>query len=293
MRFVRIPLLIALAALALSATSAVAASPSLTAKTRFVKAGHVRLAYRSIGHGRPLVMIMGWGGTMDAWDPAFVDALAKDHRVVIFDNRGVARSSTTGAPLTVHVMGQDTARLIRALHLSRPDVLGWSMGGFIAQDLAVSHPGDVRRLVLCATAAAFPRFIQPSADLVRALFSGNFGAAQLLAVLFPSDQAAAQGAYVARILKWPGFQLIGLAAEAAQGQAVIKWTTQPGNADPRKIRQKALVADGANDQLVVAENARRLAKAIPHARLKLYPDAAHAFLFQDRGPFAKLIERFL
>ena len=104
-----------------------------------------------IGSGPSLVLIMGYGGTMQTWDPRFVNTLAMHNQVVIFDNAGIGDTQALPAPLTIDAMADQTSALISALGLGRTDVLGWSMGGMIAQALAVRHPAQVRRLVLCAT----------------------------------------------------------------------------------------------------------------------------------------------
>jgi pimeloyl-ACP methyl ester carboxylesterase len=167
---VRLKLLIAAALLVLAPPGALAAkrSPTATAPTHFVKVNGARFAYRSVGSGPTLVMIMGLGGTIDAWDPRFVDSIAHHHRVVMFDNRGAGRSGGAVADLSVKLMADDADAVIKRLRLGRPDVLGWSMGGFIAQDLALHHPHDVGRLVLAATAPHAPLFVGPTPDAIAA-----------------------------------------------------------------------------------------------------------------------------
>ena len=134
--------------------SPVAAAPRSIADVpiRTVETGKGTVGYRSVGEGPPLVLIMGLSGTMDAWQPSFVDSLAARRRVIVFDNEGIRRTTGSRGPLTIRRMARQTASLIRALRLGRPDVLGWSMGGMIAQSLARQRPRRVRRLVLCATA---------------------------------------------------------------------------------------------------------------------------------------------
>ncbi|MFL5957790.1 MAG: alpha/beta fold hydrolase [Solirubrobacterales bacterium] len=139
------------AALALALVPSVAGADVTSAPVRHVRVGDVDLAYRSIGHGEPVVMIMGLGGTMDAWLPQLVGRIGGGRRIVVFDNRGTGRSSAGIKPITVRTMAGDTHGLIRRLKLEHPDVLGWSMGGFIAQRLDLDHPRDVDRLVLAAT----------------------------------------------------------------------------------------------------------------------------------------------
>src|SRR3954469_15669775 len=132
---------------------AAGAATALTAPTKVVKIGKQKVGYRTFGSGRPLVMIMGLGGTMGSWDPTFLDALAAGgHRIVLLDNEGVGRTTRLPGTLTIRRMGDTTAGLIKRLRLKRPDVAGWSMGGLIAQSLAVRHPKSLRRLVLLATA---------------------------------------------------------------------------------------------------------------------------------------------
>src|SRR3954462_8885230 len=162
--------------LAVSLTAAFVAVPAaappsparsiVDAPIKAVKAGQGKIGYRSVGKGRPLVMIMGLSGTMDAWSPSFVDALAKGRRVITFDNEGIRRSTASKGTLSIRRMADTTASLIRALKLRRPDVLGWSMGGMIAQSLTARHPKLVRRLVLCASAPGDGKGTAPDADVL-------------------------------------------------------------------------------------------------------------------------------
>src|SRR4051794_36055184 len=196
-------LLVATALLALSAApSASAAVTAATAPTRTVHVGKLRLGYRSIGTGRPVVFIQGLGGSMDGWDPTFLDKLAAaGHRVVVFDNEGVGRSTTLPGTLTIRRMGDDAAGLIRALRLRRADVVGWSMGGMIAQSFAVRHPRSVRRLVLLATAPGDGKATAPTPEALSVLTSTTPDPVAVLGLLFPPDQTAARDHYVADLLQ--------------------------------------------------------------------------------------------
>ncbi|MGH8979739.1 MAG: alpha/beta fold hydrolase, partial [Acidimicrobiales bacterium] len=161
------------------------------------------VGYRTVGHGQTLLMITGFGAGMDDWAPYFVDALARHYRVVVFDNAGVGKTGPMPSPLSIPEMAAQTSGLIAALHLGPCDVLGWSMGGLIAQSLAVTHPHQVRRLVLAATQAGTGKAVPvPAADQA-ALDGGNVVA--VLGLLFPSDQAAATKRYVAGILSYHGY----------------------------------------------------------------------------------------
>jgi pimeloyl-ACP methyl ester carboxylesterase len=265
----------------------VVSAPVRTVRTRLGVVG-----YRMVGTGPPLVLIMGYTGTMEAWDPRFVDALAAHHRVVIFDNAGIGRTRQLAAPLTIDAMADQTSALIGALGLGRPDVLGWSMGGMIAQALAVRHPAQVRRLVLCATYPGVGT-VQPSRTAIGALISGN--PQGLITDLFPPDQAAAFSSFAASISRYPAHQPAPAAAAAAQGSAVSQWWagTDPAGREDARISAPTLVADGTVDRLDPVANAHALARLIPRAQLVLYPDAGHAFLFQEGKRFTSLIESFL
>ena len=272
-----------------------AASTSASVVLAPVQVAHTQLGavgYRVVGSGPPLVLIMGYTGTMEDWDPRFVDALARHYQVVIFDNAGMGRTQPLPAPLTIDAMADQTSALISALGLGRPNILGWSMGGMIAQALAVRHPTQVRRLVLCAT---FPGTgaVPPSLAAIRALLSGV--PQEVGAELFPADQSMAYEALTAGISSYPAASPAPAATIAAQGRASEQWL---GGADPAgrqtaAISVPTLVADGAADRLDPVANDHALARLIPGARLVLYPDAGHAFLFQEGAPFTFLIRTFL
>ncbi len=266
----------------------IASAPVRTARTSL---GTV--AYRIAGSGPPLVMITGYSGTMEAWDRRFVDTLAQHYRVVIFDNAGVGQTQALPAPLSIDAMANQTSALIAALGLTRPDILGWSMGSMIAQALAVLHPGQVRRLVLCASYPGNGTAIRPSQQVIHALTSGN--SQQVMADLFPAGQIAAQNSYLAAISSYPSASGAPVGTVTAQGHAVDQWWAglDPAGRQSAKIAVPALIADGTADRLDPLANSHALAGLIPGARLTLYPDAGHAFLFQDQAVFIPLVESFL
>jgi pimeloyl-ACP methyl ester carboxylesterase len=251
------------------------------------------VAYRVVGSGPPLVLIMGYGGTMETWDRRFVDTLAERYRVVIFENAGLGRTAAVKPPLTIDGMANQTSALISALRLGRPAVLGWSMGSMIAQALAVLHPGQVSRLVLCASYPGNGRATRPSQAAINALNSGN--QQRSLTVLFPADQAGAQNAYLAALSSYPAAQPAPAATVTAQGRAIDQWWAGTDKAGQRTatIAIPVLIADGTADRLDPLANSRTLADLIGGSKLVLYPDAGHAFLFQDQAAFVSAIESFL
>ena len=196
-------------ALALLVAPALASAQAPLAATpiQHVVVNGANLGYRTVGTGPPLVLITGFGGTMAEWDPALVAGLATQHTVVVFDNRGIATSQPVPVRgLTIAKMADDTAGLIDALGVGKADVLGWSMGGNIAEVLVQRHPDKVNRLILAATDPGGPQAVQPTDPLaVKLLADTNPPISLLLKAIFPPTPAgrAASKAYVGRLGLWP------------------------------------------------------------------------------------------
>ncbi len=285
-----------LASFALSACSSSPGKPPGTASvvSAPVRTAHTSLGvvgYRVVGSGPPLVLIMGYGEPMEDWDPVLVHALARHNRVVMFDNSGVGRTQQLPPPYSIDAMADQTSALIDTLGLGRPDVLGWSMGGMIAQALAVLHPAQVRRLILCATNPGNGQAVVPPATARQA--SSDVPPNQ--ASDFPANQASAFNAFKAAIAEYPPAPAVSLGTKGDQAAAVADWWAGNDAAghELARIPVPTLVADGTDDQRVPVTNDRILTRIIPSARLVLYPDAGHAFLFQDWTRFASLVESFL
>jgi pimeloyl-ACP methyl ester carboxylesterase len=275
---------------------AAGAAGAATAPTRVIEVGKQKVGYRSIGTGRPIVLIMGLGGTMDGWDPTFVDALAATgHRVVIFDNEGIGRSTAPKGTLTIRRMGDTTAGLIARLKLKRPDVAGWSMGGMIAQSFAVRHPKSVRRLALLASAPGDGKGAPPTPEALKTLTGRGGDVAGLLALLFPPGQEAARDKYAADLLMRKPFS--GLAPPtvvAAQTSASGAWLIgqDPDGKRVAKLKLPALVGGGELDPLLPFKNQMHLAELIPGASLISYADASHGFYLQHADDFVPRLATF-
>jgi pimeloyl-ACP methyl ester carboxylesterase len=266
----------------------IASAPVQTAHTKLGT-----IAYRIIGSGPPLVLITGYTGTMEGWDTRFLNALARHYRVVIFDNAGIGGTQPLPAPLSIDAMANQTSALIGTLGLTRPDILGWSMGSMIAQALAVLHPDQVRRLILCASYPGNGTAIRPPQDAINALTSGS--TQQVMANLFPAGQTAAKNTYLAAISSYPAAPAAPAGTVTAQGHAVDQWwaASDPAGTQTATIAVPTLIADGTADRLDPLANSHTLAGLIPGAKVTLYPDAGHAFLFQDQAAFVPQIESFL
>jgi pimeloyl-ACP methyl ester carboxylesterase len=230
---------------------------------------------------------------MEGWDPRFVNELAQHHHVVIFDNAGIGRTERLPAPLTIDAMADQTSALIDTLGLGRTNVLGWAMGSMVAQALAVRHPAQVRRLVLCATYPGNGATIRPAQKTVQALTNGS--QPQLLAELFPPGQAAAGRTWLAALSAYPAAAPVPAPILAAQRNAVTEWWngTDPAGKRASTITIPTLIADGTLDRIDPLANSRAVARLIRGSVLKLYPQAGHAFMIQDQTAFIPLIESFL
>jgi len=295
--------LIAAAVLAVPASASAAATPPTAVAVQTVSVNGATLAYRVLNpdaQGRPLVLICGYGFTMAEWDPAFVERLAEGRKVILFDNRGIGRSSGPVKGLTIKMMATDTARLIRALKLRRPDVLGWSMGGYIAQELALDSPRRVHRLILAATDPGSPRAVQPTASVLATLTNPDVAPNDLLSILFPSDQQAAGQAWLAAMRAQPNLTAADFSTppETMNEQQLAnaqRWLGRGKGTYTRlpKLRARALIAYGTRDVIAPPGNAKLLAKRIKHRTLMRVPDAGHAFLFQEPAARAAAFAHFL
>lgn len=211
---------------------------------------------------------------------------------MIFDNAGVGETAAV-APLTITGMADQTSALVSALHLGPTSVLGWSMGGMIAQALAVLHPSQVSRLVLAATQAGTGKAAAPAAAASAAASSDNPGV--VLSVLFPASASAAAEGYALSVLRYPGFYTVPPKLKVAQGTAINHWFAGSDAAghEVASVKVPTLVADGAEDALDPVSNDRQLAALIKGAQLALYPGAGHAFWFQDERGFVARLGAFL
>jgi pimeloyl-ACP methyl ester carboxylesterase len=276
----------------------------LTAPNRTVEAATgVTYAYRRLGRAQagtpPLVLLQHFRGNLDNWDPALVDALAATREVILFDNAGVGGSTGT-TPRTVTAMAHGALRFLEALELGEVDMLGFSLGGFVAQELVLIRPRVVRRLVLAGTGPRGGEDMHGFADDVNVSATRDEpGAEDLLALFFERSESsvAAGRQFLQRIFARTEDRDAATTLETrdAQLDAIHTW----GIPDPSKldrvagITQPVLVANGDNDRMVPTRNSRLLAERLPDARLRIYPDAGHGFLFQYPAEFAADVEAFL
>ena len=269
------------------------------AATRMVDVDGTPFAYREVGTGAgvPVVLLHHFTAVLDDWDPAVVDGLAAEHRVILVDLRGVGASGGT-TPDSVEAMAADAVAFVRALGLATVDLLGFSLGGMVAQAFVQQAPGLVRRMILAGTSPA-----------------GDAGPANTFAVLQDAmGKATAAGKHPKHFLFFSPTAASRTAADAflgrlderttdrdpaatnetigAQVTALAKWEqgTPAGLAD---VSQPVLVVNGDNDTMIPTISSFTLAQALPNARLSIYPDSGHGALFQHHELFVRQALDFL
>jgi pimeloyl-ACP methyl ester carboxylesterase len=277
-----------------SATTATAPAASIaTTSVQVAQTKRGAVGYRTVGSGAPLVMIMGFGSSMEDWEPGFVDGLAKKHRVVIFDNAGIGKSKALASKLTISGMADQTSALIQTLGLGKTDVLGWSMGGMVAQALAVRHPDQVRHLVLSATQPGTGKAKEIPEKAAKAL--ANASPEEFLAALYPDDQKAALKLYTDGIARYKVRSTVPGTIYAPQRAAINGWLEghEPAGKRVGSATVSTLAADGAEDHFNPVFNTRLLAKLFRNSELQIYEDAGHAFLFQPDTNYVTRVNAFL
>ncbi|WEK12977.1 MAG: alpha/beta hydrolase [Candidatus Microbacterium phytovorans] len=269
------------------------------APTRTVAAGGVTYAYRELGPRQeiPVVFFVHLAGTLDNWDPRLVDEIARHRHVITFDQRGVG-ASTGSFPATIEEAADDAYAFISALGYERIDVFSFSLGGMIAQDLAVKHPTLVRRLVLTGTGPRGGKDIDKVAgvtygDMARAILSGSDPKEFLF---FPRDAAGKKAAkeFIGRLKERTVDR--DAPAKISAFRTQLKAIARYGRSAPSDlsvITGPTLIANGDNDRMVPSILSEDLHRRIPDSELIIYPDSGHGGIFQHGEQFAPVAAAFL
>ena len=255
-----------------------------------------QLVYHRIGGGRPLLVLNGFGATSADWDPSFIDRLASSNELILLNNRGIGGSTDDGQPFDIAKLAADAARVIETLGIERTSVMGWSMGGFIAQALALNYADRINKLVLLSTDFGGIEADLASPDVWSELIdtSGtpNEQARRLLFLLFPNDVAESFyrefGDMVAAARAQLPVELLD-----RQSAAMDTWHRNGVASQLREIRLPVLVATGTEDIVIPASNALKLVNAIPCSWLAQFPHGGHGFMAQYPRALADLINSFL
>lgn len=256
-----------------------------------------RFHYRRFGTGGdvPLVLCMRLRGTVDHWDPELLDALAATREVVVFDNRGTSGSTGT-APTTVDGLAEGGIAFIRALGLDRVDVMGWSLGGIVAQGITLGAPELVRRLIVAgSTPAGVPDQPKPSAKVGEILTHAVNDDEDYLHLFFPeTERARAAGlASLRRLDVRLATSGAAVQDETYRGQLTAVATFAGYYDRLGELTLPVLVANGAHDVMINSYATYAMSQKLPNAKVALYSDAGHGFLFQHIEDFAHEVDRFL
>jgi pimeloyl-ACP methyl ester carboxylesterase len=255
-----------------------------------------QIFYRRIGSGRPLLVLNGFAATSADWDLSFIHGLAGSNELILLDNRGIGSSTDDGKPFDIARLADDAAHVVETLGFERTNVMGWSMGGFVAQMLALQHPDRVHKLILLSTdpGGTDADLTSPAmwSQLIDSSGTPHEQAQRLLSLVFPRD-------VVESFYREFGDIVAGARARLSpellnrQAAAMDAWHCNGVGSRLREIRTPVLIATGTEDIVIPPSNALKLVNAIPSAWLAQFPGGGHAFIAQYPSPLADLINCFL
>jgi pimeloyl-ACP methyl ester carboxylesterase len=263
-----------------------------------VRVGDIDIAYKQLGNnsGKPIVLINGLATTMDIWSPTLLKELSSNHTVIIFDNRGVGQSTVGTKEFSINQFANDTIGLLDALKIKHADILGFSVGSYIAQEIALKNPNRVNNLILYASSCGGKEAIPPRPQVLQAVstFTNTSLTAQqkidrITSTLFPSEWFKANPNYQSYIptSKEPA----SLETIQKQQQATISWFSTCNALS--KITQPTLVIVGTDDMWTPAANSLMIAEKIPGASIVQIKGAGHGLMYQFPDKFSKVVSMFL
>jgi pimeloyl-ACP methyl ester carboxylesterase len=262
--------------------------------TQTVTVGDIEIAYRVLGEGDPLVMIMGFSGTMDIWCPDFLLDLSKQYQVITFDNRGMGDTTAGLKEFTIQQFAADTAGFMDAIGIDRGDVLGWSMGTNIAGELVLDYPEKVDRLILYAADPGGNQAIQPTDEVLQQLTDTSGTPEErgerLFQLMFPSDWLQDNGQELQAIFSGP-MEPVAPESVIKQAQAMEAWQ---GIYDRLpQIKSPTMLLTGTDDVLTPPSNSLIMVERIPGAWLVQFEGGGHGMMFQWPEKTANIILDFL
>jgi pimeloyl-ACP methyl ester carboxylesterase len=275
----------------------------VTAPTRFIQAGNERYAYRRFGSGSklPLLCLQHFTGTLDNWDPAVTDPLAMDREVILFESAGLGRSSGA-VPTTIAGMSMHALAFLDALRLKTSDVLGFSLGGMVAQQMALDRPSSFRRIILVGTAPRGGEDIMhlDKPSIAKHLGDPSLKGYEVLQKIFFAPTTSSQsagGEFIKRLMLRSEDRepISGPAVAQAQMAAFREWEKVSGErfAELKTIDHPTLVMNGIFDEMIPVANSYWLSAHLPNAVLMTYPDSGHGSLFQFNESFTRQAIAFL
>lgn len=262
-------------------------------ETKKIHVGDIEMAYKTFGKGSPILMINGYSAPLDFWDPLLLEKLASNHTVVTFDNRGIGNTTSGNKKFSIQQFAEDTSGLMDALKIKKADIIGWSMGGMIAQELVLSNPEKVGKLIIYASICGGNQSVPPSPEVLK-VFSNQSGSTterlqKFLPLLFPDQWRRDNPNLIDKLPK--SDEETPITTLNLQTEAITNWTgtcNRLGN-----INQPTMVLVGTDDVLTVPANSIIITEKIPGAWLIQIKGGGHAMMMQYPEKFSNIVDTFL
>lgn len=262
-------------------------------ETKKIHVGDIDIAYKMFGNGKPVLLINGFSAPLDFWDPILLANLASNHTVIVFDNRGIGNTTSGIKKFSISQFANDTAGLLDALNVSKADVIGWSMGGMIAQELTLMHPEKVDKLVIHASSCGGKQSVLPSQEVIMAAVTISSNSVEriqkILPLLFPEIWRMQNPNYLEKLPRTT--EVIPSETLDLQTEAILNWE---GVCDKLNIiTQPTLVVVGTDDFFAPSSNSLLIAEKINGSRLVQIPGGGHGVMFQYPETFNSILKTFL
>lgn len=263
-------------------------------RTHTIRVGDIDIAYRTTGKGQPLVLITGYSATMDLWDPVIIRKLSLHYKVIMFDNRGIGKTTASEKPFTIGLFAEDTIGLMNALKIEKAHIFGWSMGTFIATEIALKYPEKVSKLILYAGNCNWKGkdVVQTNPEVESALFDLS-GTAEdrgkrLIGILYPKKWLDDHPGFIGTLPKSEG--QLSQASIEGQRMAITSWEGICGRLE--KIAHPVLFITGTEDMVIPPANSLLMAKRVRGSWLIRLP-GGHSNMYQYPETFSRCLLTFL
>ncbi|MFX1273518.1 MAG: alpha/beta fold hydrolase [Promethearchaeota archaeon] len=255
-----------------------------------INVNDINIYHEVHGEGFPLVMIMGQSGNVDWWDPSLIDILSKNFKTIIFDNRGVGQTNDMDEDYTFKTLADDTIGLMDALNIKQAHVFGLSMGGQIAQEIAISYPNRVKKLILCSTMCGGYQAVIPSREVIEKVLKGVSDPEEIASLVFTKKFIENNPIELEKIIQIVKKTPISRESALRQDKAGKRFKSFKRL---KMIKNTTLIMHGKKDILVVPENGELLENSIPNAKLVYFKHSAHSIYAEEPELFIKILLEFL
>jgi pimeloyl-ACP methyl ester carboxylesterase len=262
-------------------------------ETKKIRVGDIDMAYKIFGKGTPILLINGYSAPLDFWDPVLINRLASNHTVITFDNRGIGNTTLGNREFSIPQFAHDTTGLMEALKINQADILGWSMGGMIAQELAISDPEKVNKLIIYASICGGNDSVPPNNEVLNAYSNQTENTTKrlekFLPLLFPNQWRVDNPDLIQELPKSTEISPVGTLD--LQMKAITGWQGTCNRLN--NITHPTMILVGTDDVITVPENSIFMASKIPGAWLVQMEGGGHAVMMQYPEKFSGIIDKFL